>query len=188
MYILFKRKRIPKYHTNITIKYASMYNKLTIANVFSYLPANESNNFFRNQYYCSVAKLSQTIWYELVQGLEISLVRIANSFQRLFNALYLRLNELCTGLEITCVHRDWSVDWLRETFTLRLAHELTHIYNISHIFNSWRRRIYFRIFVSGNGKYWFLQGIVLNNWIENRGREGKGGKERSFKICYKQGI
>lgn len=61
MYILFKRKRIPKYHTNITIKYASMYNKLTIANVFSYLPVNESNNFFQNQHYCSVAKLSQTI-------------------------------------------------------------------------------------------------------------------------------
>lgn len=27
MYILFKRKRTPKYHTNITIKYTSMYNK-----------------------------------------------------------------------------------------------------------------------------------------------------------------
>lgn len=50
-----------KEYPNITIKYASMYNKLTIANVFSYLPANESNNFFRNQHYCSVAKLSQTI-------------------------------------------------------------------------------------------------------------------------------
>lgn len=129
-----------KEHSKITRIFAlqNIINK-TIANIFS---TYESNNFFRNYY--PVAKLSQTIWYELVQGLEISLVRIANSFQRLFNALYLRLNELCTGLEITCVHRDWSVDWLRETFTLEFAHVPTHIYNISLIFNSWRRRIYFR--------------------------------------------
>lgn len=80
--LLFKRKRTHKYlHYKICIDY-----KITIANfILFYFPTcpNESNNFFRNQHYCPVAKLSlkpsDTI---LVQGLEISLVRIVNSFQR----------------------------------------------------------------------------------------------------------